>query len=89
MKVEVLQDDNTLEHQRQLVAEALPELDSFIIIGHRAPGRGKASHRVRSLPGRHAPDIVEIERYCDALFDTIKQAAIYYHNNSDIPHKNN
>ena len=42
MKVEILQNDNSLEHQRQLVAEALPELDSFIIIGHRAPGRGKA-----------------------------------------------
>ena len=42
-----------------------------------------------ALIGRHAPDIVEIERYCDALFDTIKQAAIYYHHNSDIPHKNN
>lgn len=42
-----------------------------------------------ALIGRHAPDIVEIERYCDALFDTIKQAAIYYHHNSDIQHKNN
>lgn len=42
-----------------------------------------------ALIGRHAPDIVEIERYCDALFDTIKQAARYYYQNSDIPHKNN
>ena len=32
-----------------------------------------------AIIGRHAPDIVEIERCCDALFDTIKQAAIYYH----------
>ena len=42
-----------------------------------------------ALIGLHAPNIVEIERYCDALFDTIKQAAIYYHHNLDIPHKNN
>lgn len=42
-----------------------------------------------ALIGRHAPNTVEIERYCDALFDTIKQAARYYHLNSDIPHKNN
>lgn len=42
-----------------------------------------------ALIGRHAPDIVEIERYCNALFDTIKQAARYYHNISDVLHKNN
>lgn len=42
-----------------------------------------------ALIGLHAPDVVEIERYCDALFETIKQAAICFHNNSDIPHKNN
>lgn len=41
-----------------------------------------------AIIGLHAPDIVEIERYCSALFDTIKQAAIYYHHNSDINPKN-
>ena len=42
-----------------------------------------------ALIGRHAPNIVEIVRYCAALFDTIKQAAIFYNHNSDIPQKNN
>lgn len=35
MAIKVLQADNSIEHQRQLVAEALPELESFIIIGKR------------------------------------------------------
>lgn len=34
MAIEILQNDYSLEHQRQLVAEALPELEAFIIIGH-------------------------------------------------------
>lgn len=42
-----------------------------------------------ALIGRHAPNIVEIERYCDAMFDSIKQAARHYHLISDVPHKNN
>lgn len=33
-------------------------------------------------------NIVEIERCCAALFDSIKQATIYYHHNSDINQKN-
>lgn len=42
-----------------------------------------------ALIGRHAPNSVEIARYCSALFETISQAARYYHLNSDLPHKNN
>lgn len=44
MTIEVLQDDNSLEHQRQLVAEALPELESFIIIGKRPTASGKMAN---------------------------------------------
>lgn len=44
MAIEVLQDDNSLEHQRQLVAEALPELESFIIIGKRPTASGKMAN---------------------------------------------
>ncbi|MDE7136605.1 MAG: hypothetical protein K2N91_08220 [Muribaculaceae bacterium] len=40
MNIEVLQNDSSVEHQRQLVAKALPELDSFMIIGHRRAGTG-------------------------------------------------
>lgn len=42
--MEVLQDDNSLEHQRQLVADALPELESFIIIGKRPTASGKMAN---------------------------------------------
>lgn len=35
MSIQVLQNDNSIERQRQLVAAALPELESFIIIGRR------------------------------------------------------
>ena len=41
MSIEVLQDDSSIEHQRELVAEAIPELESFIIIGKRYVGSGK------------------------------------------------
>lgn len=41
MAIEILQNDYSLEHQRQLVAEALPELEAFIIIGQRPNGCGK------------------------------------------------
>lgn len=44
MGIEVLRDDNSLEHQRQLVAEALPELESFIIIGKRSADSGKMAN---------------------------------------------
>lgn len=44
MTIEVLQDDNSLEHQRQLVADALPELESFIIIGKRPTASGKMAN---------------------------------------------
>lgn len=36
MAIEVLQNDSSVAHQRKLVAEALPELEQFIIIGRRA-----------------------------------------------------
>lgn len=41
MAIEVLQDDDSIEHQRQLVVETLPELESFIIIGKRRTTAGK------------------------------------------------
>lgn len=41
MSVEVLQNDYSVDHQRQLVAEALPELQQFIIIGRRNSNSGK------------------------------------------------
>lgn len=41
MKIEILQNDSSTNHQRKLVAEALPELESFIIIGRRAEGSAK------------------------------------------------
>lgn len=44
MAIEVLQKDNSIEHQRQLVAEALPELESFIIIGKRPTASGKMAN---------------------------------------------
>ena len=44
MAIEVLQDDNSIEHQRQLVAEVLPELESFIIIGKRSTASGKMAN---------------------------------------------
>lgn len=44
MAIEVLQVDNSLEHQRQLVADALPELESFIIIGKRPTASGKMAN---------------------------------------------
>lgn len=44
MAIEVLQDDNSIEHQRQLVAETLPELESFIIIGKRQTTSGKMAN---------------------------------------------
>ena len=44
MAIEVLQDDNSIEHQRQLVAEALPDLESFIIIGKRPAASGKMAN---------------------------------------------
>lgn len=52
MSIEVLQDDSSIEHQRKLVAEALPELEEFIIIGKRYVGSGEKaiSHHVLSDP---------------------------------------
>lgn len=44
MAIEVLQKDDSLEHQRQLVAETLPELESFIIIGKRPTASGKMAN---------------------------------------------
>lgn len=44
MAIKVLQADNSIEHQRQLVAEALPELESFIIIGKRPTSSGKMAN---------------------------------------------
>lgn len=44
MLIEVLQNDDSIEHQRQLVAEALPELESFIIIGKRPTASGKMAN---------------------------------------------
>lgn len=44
MAIEVLQNDSSIEHQRQLVAETLPELGSFLIIGKRSPGSGKMAN---------------------------------------------
>lgn len=44
MPIEVLQADNSIEHQRQLVAEVLPELESFIIIGKRLSTAGKMAN---------------------------------------------
>lgn len=44
MAIEILQNDDSLEHQRQLVAEALPELESFIIIGKRYADSGKKAN---------------------------------------------
>lgn len=44
MAIEVLQDDFSLEHQRQLVAEVLPELESFIIIGKRPSASDKMAN---------------------------------------------
>lgn len=41
MNVEVLQADDSVDHQRQLVAEALPELEQFIIIGRRSSNSDK------------------------------------------------
>lgn len=41
MKIEILQNDSSIDHQRKLVAEALPELESFIIIGRRAEDSSK------------------------------------------------
>ena len=43
MAIEVLQNDDSREHQRQLVAETLPELESFIIIGKITADSGKMS----------------------------------------------
>ena len=34
MAIEVLQNDDSREHQRQLVAETLPELESFITVSY-------------------------------------------------------
>lgn len=40
--MEILQNDSSVAHQRKLVAEALPELEQFIIIiGRRAEGSEK------------------------------------------------
>lgn len=44
MAIEILQNDNSLEHQRQLVAETLPELESFIIIGRRSASSTKSPY---------------------------------------------
>lgn len=44
MSIEVLQDDSSIEHQRKLVAEALPELEEFIIIGKRYVGSGEKAN---------------------------------------------
>lgn len=44
MAIEVLQADNSIEYQRQLVAETLPELESFIIIGKRPSASGKMAN---------------------------------------------
>lgn len=44
MAIEVLQNDDSIEHQRQLVAETLPELESFIIIGRRPTTSGKMAN---------------------------------------------
>ncbi|MDE5988930.1 MAG: hypothetical protein K2H17_05995 [Duncaniella sp.] len=41
MNIEILQNDSSVDHQRKLVAEALPELEQFIIIGRRAEGSEK------------------------------------------------
>lgn len=41
MSIHVLQADFSIEHQRRLVVEALPELESFIIIGCRPKNSGK------------------------------------------------
>lgn len=41
MNIDILQNDNSVDNQRKLVAEALPELESFIIIGRRAEGSAK------------------------------------------------
>lgn len=41
MIMEILQNDNSVAHQRELVAEALPELEQFIIIGRRDKGSEK------------------------------------------------
>ena len=38
MTIDILQNDHSIEHQRQLVAKTLPELESFIIIGKRYAG---------------------------------------------------
>ncbi len=38
MSVKVLQNDSSIEHQRKLIAEALPELESIFIIGRRKTG---------------------------------------------------
>lgn len=42
-----------------------------------------------ALIGRHAPNSIEIECYCANLFESVKDAARYYHLNSDLPHKGN
>lgn len=44
MKIEHLQNDNSVETQRKLVAEALPELEQFFIIGRRAESSAEFSN---------------------------------------------
>ena len=41
MSIHVLQADFSIELQRRLVVEALPELESFIIIGRRPKNSGQ------------------------------------------------
>lgn len=52
MSIHVLQADFSIEHQRRLVVEELPELEAFIIIGRRPPKkqRGNAKFRILFFP---------------------------------------
>lgn len=43
MKIEILQNDSSVDYQRKLVAETLPELEQFIIIGRG--NKGSEKHR--------------------------------------------
>ncbi|MBD5243163.1 MAG: hypothetical protein HDS60_03645 [Barnesiella sp.] len=42
--MELLQNDNSVDYHRRIVAEALPELEQFIIIGQREVGSDKPSN---------------------------------------------
>ena len=39
-----LQDDNSVEHQKQLIVEALPSFEAVLVFGRRSPGHKDKEH---------------------------------------------